>query len=330
MTRSHLLIFKRPVPGELPHPPAADAHMSYVEPKRNRSGRSTRWKRYTLRSLLVSVTMLCVGLAISDAPAKRRRRAVDAIQVLGGKVTFAQADIGGTSALRRWLPERYFDCDNVQTVDLSGTKANDTTLAEIEWLTRLKRLNLHGTQTTDVGLSHLRRLYALEELELRNTQITDAGLTHLASLTALRKLAMERTRITGEGLGDLHALTHLEELYMSHSYVTDDGLRNLKHFPNISVLFFGSDRITDAALAQVGELKALKDLGVNGTGVTDAGLVHLHSLTQPFILDLYGTRVTRAGILKLKGVLPKCSIYFYKDPIPANKVWTNPPYEHYE
>lgn len=62
---------------------------------------------------------------------------------------------------------------------LNNTQITDGGLADVQGLTRLKRLELNHTQVTDAGLIHLQGLTNLRELRLGATQVTDAGMTRL-------------------------------------------------------------------------------------------------------------------------------------------------------
>ena len=55
--------------------------LSMMTPKR-------RWAQFSLATLLAVVTVLCVGLSLVIAPAERQRRAVAAIEALGGSVEY--------------------------------------------------------------------------------------------------------------------------------------------------------------------------------------------------------------------------------------------------
>jgi hypothetical protein len=140
-----------------------------------------RWLQFSIRTVLVIVTLLCVGLSIWVAAAERPRRAVAAIKELGGRLGCTDKAGSGESFpiafLRRWLPQAYFD--EVVSVELGNT------------------------QVTDAGLAHLEGVTELQLLYLGNTQITDAGLVHLEGLTELRSLGLTYTQVTGAGLAKL-------------------------------------------------------------------------------------------------------------------------------
>lgn len=144
--------------------------------------RKHRWPQFSLGSLFLVVTALCVGLAFVAVPAERQRQAVAAVQALGGWVQYVEFGETESNArlktyLRRWLPRDYFD--DVQAIDLESRKVTDADLANLESLKHLQTLNLRGTEVTDAGLVHLRGLTELRSLYLYRTQVTDTGAAQL-------------------------------------------------------------------------------------------------------------------------------------------------------
>ena len=171
--------------------------LSMLTPKR-------RWAQFSLATMLVVVTVLCVGLSLVVVPAERQRRAVVAIERQGGSVEYAEPyheEPDDEPFLRRWLPRDYFD--EVRLVKLDYTQATDVELAHLQGLTQLKVLFLMDTQVTDVGLAHLRGLTGLQVLDLRGTQVTDVGRAHLHGLTGLQVLLLDRTQVTEAGRAQL-------------------------------------------------------------------------------------------------------------------------------
>jgi hypothetical protein len=165
-----------------------------------------RWAQFSLATLFVVVTVLCVGLALVVAPVERQRRAVAAIEALGGGVGYAKPDETVSEALprsflRRWLARDYFD--EVRWVDFRGTQVTDTGMAQLHGLTGLDALFIGGTQVTDAGLAHVQELTRLKCLLLEGTRVTDAGLVHLQASTDLQVLYFDGTHVTDAGLVQL-------------------------------------------------------------------------------------------------------------------------------
>jgi hypothetical protein len=213
-----------------------------------------RWAQFSLATMFVVVTVLCVGLALVVVPAERQRRAVAAIKALGGGVHYVEPDQGVSEAfprpfLRRWLPRDYFD--EVQAVHLDGSQVTDDGLEHLNELTRLESLSLGSTQVTDAGLTHLQRLTRFKNLWLNGTQVTDAVLAQLQGMTRLEYLNFDGTQVTDAGLAHLQGLTELQQLSLINTHVTDAGLAHLQGLTGLKNLWLNGTQVTDAGRAQL-------------------------------------------------------------------------------
>jgi hypothetical protein len=212
-----------------------------------------RWVQLSLRTVLLLVTLLCVALSLWVVPAERQRRAVAAIEPLGGSVTYAPAQAADQASpitfLRRWLPMDYFHA--VTLVAFSNAKDTDAGLAHLQGLTGLQAIDLSGTRVTDVGLAHLQGLTGLQALWLNGTKVTDAGLDHLQGLTNLRRLHLGSRQVTDTGLAHLQGLTGLQALDLSGTQVTDAGLVHLQGLTGLQRLDLDNTAVTDAGVAKL-------------------------------------------------------------------------------
>ena len=121
-----------------------------------------RFFRYSLRTLMLVVTLICVWLGITVKRAREQRSAVEAIQKLGGDVYYEHQFINsndppGPEWLRQLIGDEYFF--SVAIARLYGSKVNDTSLASIKRLTDLKWLELHDTHVTDEGVKRLQQVF---------------------------------------------------------------------------------------------------------------------------------------------------------------------------
>ncbi len=141
-----------------------------------------------------AVQAVPVYLIYSISQARHRRRVLESIEIIGGRITARLAA----------------DPQCILELDLSGTN-----LAELKWdslhtLSHLESLNLAGTSLTDDRLETLARLPALRHLDLENTAITNAGLPLLRSFPRLETISLTKTAITDDGLEMLfHACPRL-------------------------------------------------------------------------------------------------------------------------
>lgn len=210
-----------------------------------------RWLQFSMRTMLVVVSMTCVALAVWVAPVERQRRAVAAIKALGGRVTYVENKSASVSPFWRWLPQAYQD--EVEEVSLTGTNVTDTELAHLGALTGLQKIYLYDTRLTDAGLAHLKCLTKLKKLELNHNQVTDAGLAHLREMIGLQRLGLSGTQVTDAGLAQLQGLTGLQWLTLDQTQITDAGVPCLQRLTELEVLSLRGTHVTGAGLAQLRE-----------------------------------------------------------------------------
>jgi hypothetical protein len=171
-----------------------------------------RWLRFSLRTLLVGVTLLCVALGFWVNGAQRQRRAVAAVWAIGSRVEVQYDYQAPGAAVEGELPAPDWLCR----------------LLGVDYFAEMTSV-LIPTGSTDATAAHMGGLPALVVLSLDGAAVSDAGLAHLSGLTRLRVLAFEDAQVTDAGLEHLRGLTNLEELYLYGSQVTDEGWVRLQH-----------------------------------------------------------------------------------------------------
>jgi internalin A len=114
----------------------------------------------------------------------------------------------------------------LEELDIEGTEAGDSGLANLERLTHLKALTVCDWDLTDPGF--LETMTELEHLDLNDSAVGDAGLAHLKGLTRLRILELVGTKVTDGGLAHLKGLTSLQDVYLGDTKITDAGVRELQ------------------------------------------------------------------------------------------------------
>jgi Leucine-rich repeat (LRR) protein len=207
-----------------------------------------RWFRFSLRTLLVLVTMAGAGfgwLGMKMRQAQRQKEAVEAIQKLGGVVTFDyEEDSNGklidppTPPGPAWLRDLLGDGFFANVTKVHGLAANfpDEATVHLQELRKLKNLDLNFTDVTDVGLADLQGLTDLQSLDLAHTQVTDDGLVHVQSLRNMQWLSLTKTEITDAGVLHLKSLIHLRDLYLLDTQVSNECCKELqKALPNVTI-----------------------------------------------------------------------------------------------
>ena len=199
-----------------------------------------RWfvPRYSLRTLLIAMTVICVVSGYWLNKAFRQREAVRRFNQLttnwGVAVGYRNGDAVYSSPvtpawlhpLRTALGEEAFG--EVISVDLTLTMATDNDLRHLAAVPTVEQLSLSNTHVTDKGLRYLHACPKLKFLALNSALITDEGLEQLAALTELEALGLVGTKVTDEGLRHLMKLPKLRILSLQGTAVSDDGYRNLQ------------------------------------------------------------------------------------------------------
>ena len=173
-----------------------------------------RWLRFSLKSIGVIATILCIWLGLVSSQAQRQQRAVTRFLALGGKVTF---DYQLNSDRNRWglngqivpafvrelIGEDYFR--TVAIVDLSNASdAVNDDLKLLQGLPSVQEVSLNGVnRITDDGLVYLAGLNGLKDLSLKRANIEGSGLRHLRSLHNLEQLSLDNVSLIDEDLDHL-------------------------------------------------------------------------------------------------------------------------------
>ena len=163
------------------------------------SSRPRRFQ-FSLRSLLVVVTLICVGpggyVVHEQRQANREEEAVQKLKMVVGSQLYTRPHWLRTLLARR-------PAGHVVGVGLVSRETQDSDLPPLAELSELVWLDINDTKLTDRGLIHLAGLTNLERLRLDDTQVSDAGLVHLAKLQRLKTINLHRTQVTDEGIHQL-------------------------------------------------------------------------------------------------------------------------------
>ncbi len=283
-----------------------------------------RWWRYSLRTMLVVVTLLCVWLGIVSKWAIDQRRIVAVIKETGGIVEYDydEDDPFGEAATPNWLEEPigvdYFHTVTlVQIPAMSGPErgrastgsAIDGNIELIGKLPALRYLFLQDYSVRDHEVRVLGRLTHLVELHLDVSDVSDSGLEHLRDLKQLTKLSLRssgrESAIADAGLAHLNGLRKLDYLDVGGTQVTGTGLAYLSGAPLKQIELDGTP-FNDAGLRTLQILPKLESLTLSETQVTDAGLPLLRALPKLAELSLNNTNVTGSGLEGLKTLETLC------------------------
>lgn len=176
--------------------------------------------RFTLRLLLIAVTLLCIGLAIWTHRAREQRRIVQQINKTWGTVTYDYEQIPtpkmptARSPVPKWLLDR-LGIDFFHSVVRAHVRGN-VDLAEVSRLNSIRDLTIWKHDLTDDQFAHVARLGNLQSLTVQSdmhaslpgdypdtTQISDPSLAVVAALPSLERVYLDGTHFTPQGLARL-------------------------------------------------------------------------------------------------------------------------------
>ncbi len=297
-----------------------DDPAALISTKKRRS-----WLRFSLRSLLLFVTVLAIWLGFKVSDARRERAGCAAIERLdlyayqdyhknpkpgapGKFIWNDKASPPGPDWLRKWIGDEYF-C-KVVAVFLDNRdrqlKITNQDLAELANLSALELISASDIQnrnrlrirpskakpsesTADVAS------IAKHVFVSGSTLISDDTLVEIGRLTQLKELYLDHNAITDDGLKHLQGLSNLENLDLEGTDITDAGLQYLPTY-RLECSGLENTNIDDEGLKTIGKMAALTHLNLSRTDITDAGLKHLSSLNHLEDLDLSDTQISGCGL----------------------------------
>jgi hypothetical protein len=192
--------------------------------------RITNWRRFSLRTLFVLMTLCCLAVGTWSAIVNPYRMQQQSL----AKIQLAKANYGETTpnkpAWHRWLVTAFLDKKayrHVTSVDLSHSAITDDDLRALSGLVFLEKLNLDYTQITDKGAAAIPSLRSLRELSLRYTQVGDNAAKHLVTTPSLTVLYLTGTPITDAAIPTLAKNQNLAELFIRWTKITNVGATKL-------------------------------------------------------------------------------------------------------
>lgn len=158
-----------------------------------------RWLQYSLRGLLLLMTLSAIGLAMWTGRSRKQRLAVEMLAGRGGYVQYstARANMPGLGWLRNRLGVDFVDC--VDGAQLVGDSFSDADLEHLDGLPGLEHLALVCPNVSEAGLARIESLHHLKSLELGGPGVSDQTFCHLEGLRELVQLTIEPCAITDAG-----------------------------------------------------------------------------------------------------------------------------------
>jgi hypothetical protein len=217
----------------------------------NISWPSRRWFRFSLRGLLLFVTLYslaCSWVAVRLRDEKREEAAAAAIEALGAQVEWDK-NAAGPTWLRGVLGEHFFG--HVEGVTFVLDEVTEKSVKSLVALPHLQSIGIFFTNVSDAGLKRLQRLHGIKNLSFIGTNVTNAGLDKLAGLKQFETLQLWGTEVTDAGLDKLAVFEKLQELSIDGENITDVGLEHLQRMKQLTSLTLADTKVTAAGVQKL-------------------------------------------------------------------------------
>ncbi len=302
---------------------------------------SRRRLSFSLRSLLLGLTALAVGLGMWVNGVREQGAAIAALKALyendDGPLIFYDyqtkhlagawwypfgdaeiaIDFDAQPAEPAWLHnllgEDFFH--NVRAVSISPSKESGTRpLADIARFRMLEHLDLNdahlegGRLWSGADVECLGQLSRLESLSLQDASaLTDVALRAIGDIPCLQVLTLWRGAFTDDGLRHLGRLTKLRRLTLesipveSGPQITDAGVAHLSGLVNLEELSIYAQKLKGASIQHLIGMQKLRCLTLISPLVHDRDLSPLASLVSLERLELPDSGIDGTGFAHLVG-----------------------------
>lgn len=204
--------------------------------------RFPNWKRFSLRSLFVLMTLCCVVFgtwSVYVDPYRRQMQSLAFVNLLNGK-SRPEADDG--PRWQRWLVTKLLGDEafvRIVAVELANQNVTDRDLQSLSGLCFLEYLSLNNTEITDDSLATLGSLPKLTQLSLNYTNVSDRGARYLSALPNLQGLTLTGIQISDNAVDDLARLKHLKSMYIRWTHISNAGAERLrKELPDCEIFHY--------------------------------------------------------------------------------------------
>lgn len=218
--------------------------MNATEPGPIALRRKRHWTRYSLRTLLLLMTVLALCLGRWAHESRQEKRALKA---LANRDFWYQYDYKFGAVGELTGAEFFRRVTEVHAI----TSLSDDDLVLIGRFKHLRHLSNTSSE----------QVYGGQRLELT---LDNPGIRNPVD-----------ARISDVGLERLRGLSELRWLVLFYTRITDDGLRHLVNMKRLELLKIGSSHITDQGVAHLSQLTSLRSRYLNGTAISDVGVAEL-------------------------------------------------------
>ena len=186
--------------------------------------------------------------------------------------------------------------DQLYSLDLQPTNADDASVKDISGLNNLERLYL--SRIGDASLQTLMTLPSLNFLDIDEAQCSKESVAKLCDAMAVSFSCSNFPAIetTNKSLRK-HLDTHYGWIQLPHARIDDDAMPIIAHHKDVYSVQIADTVVTDAGIGKLAESSSIAGLDLSGTAVTKVGIESLRPFADQIRrLSLNRTKLD-AGVL---------------------------------
>jgi len=229
------------------------------EPTEAKHARKRRWMRVSLRTFLVFVTLVGVGLGAWIIPSLSQRQSVRGIENMGGEVVYNNDLVDPVTGdpISQLRPPKWL----VETLGIDFFySVTDVRVSGFRWRKNPPPFELDGF------VSHLERLPKCRSLNLSMVGLLDDDIAKLAPLAGqLESLSIREVwpgNARGPGLVHIKDWPHLKSLAFRCRYFESLDLTSLSTCPKLEELSLGNGRLEEKDFAEIAKCQQIATLGL--------------------------------------------------------------------
>ena len=275
--------------------------------------RPRRWFRFSLRTVLLAITIVGIVLGMFCARYQRAARQKEIVELLtatGATVTYDDGNVDpknpfkhvrvprGPEWLRQRLGSHFFD--RIAGVSFYAHRVSydpdklATAVGRLRELPHLRDLSfayLDNLNAEHFGL--IGDLQQIESLHINKLDINDANAAQLCRSRGLRSVTLRDVSISDTGIGKFSGLPNLKKFDLSCSsrQTTDETVKLFSRFPRLGKLFLYSTSVTNEGIQTLSTLTKLKKLTVGSLLVTGEALQHVREMKELESIGAWGWKL---------------------------------------
>jgi len=262
------------------------------------------WFRFSLRTLLIFMALLSIGLALIVRPIHRmveRQHAVVRLQEAGVSVSCQSGGIQtilGDFSLT-WLGEHFGDVSffNVELIALPP-EVDHSLIRLLALFPETQGLMVTTAEFSDADLKYILPMRDLEMVDFIGAPITDEGVAQLAKLKKINYVSLIASDVTNEALDVIAQLPNLADLNLGTTRATKEGMQKfIERRPKVEISWSPISNEDLPIMRNLMRHGAIAYAGIDG--FSDADLPIMQNLMRHELMAYAGTdgfsKVTSSG-----------------------------------